>query len=154
MREPLSFFAYGTPKGQPRAKACRRGNHAGVYDPGTADEWKSWVRTAAIQAWDGVKWEGPLKVSITIYFPRPKNHYGSGKNERILKPKAPVWHSSKPDRDNCDKAIMDALGDLYPPKKIGIWNDDAQVCDGRIKKLYANGDQATGALITIQEAWE
>ena len=148
MRNPLSFFVIGTPKGQPRAKACKRGNHAGVYDPGTADEWKMFVRDAALKAWDKIKWEGPLRVDLTLYFPRPKGHFGTGKKAGILKETAPIWHTSKPDRDNSDKAILDAL------TNVQIWNDDAQVCDGRIKKLYAAPDQATGALIKISEAWE
>ena len=148
MRNPLSFFVIGTPKGQPRAKACKRGNHAGVYDPGTADEWKMFVRDAALKAWDKIKWEGPLRVDLTIYFPRPKGHFGTGKKAGVLKESAPIWHIAKPDRDNSDKAILDALTNVH------IWNDDAQVCDGRIKKLYAAPDQATGALIKISGAWE
>jgi len=54
----------------------------------------------------------PLRVSITIYFPRPKSHFKTGRNANIMRDNAPVWHTSKPDRDNCDKAIMDALTNL------------------------------------------
>ena len=140
MRPPLTFFAAGLPKAQPRAKACAHGRFARVYDPGTADDWKMIVRNEALKAWDRVPWEGPLCVHLTFYFPRPKNHFRSNGE---LKPNAPQWHTSKPDRDNSDKAILDALTNL------GIWRDDKQVCDGRIRKLY--GDRV-GCDITIQEA--
>jgi len=58
MREKLSFFVAGIPKGQPRVKAFSRGKHAGVYDPGTSDGWKLLIRHEAQKAWDGVQWEG------------------------------------------------------------------------------------------------
>ncbi len=32
------LFIKGIPKGQPRVRAFVRGRHAGVYDPGTADD--------------------------------------------------------------------------------------------------------------------
>lgn len=150
MRPPLSFFVAGLPKAQPRAKACRRGNFSGVYDPGTADDWKTIVRNeariAGIRngAGDIVPWTGPLCVNETFYFPRPKAHYRSNGE---LRDTAPRWHTTKPDRDNLDKAVCDALTNL------GIWLDDKQVCDGRVQKRYADG-HAVGCQIEIKEADE
>ena len=143
MRTPLLFFAAGIPKAQPRAKARSIGKFAQVYNPKTADDWKMIVRNEAQKASDGIAWEGPLCVNLTLYFPRPKWHF---KASGELKPKAPKWHVTKPDRDNSDKAILDALTNL------GIWHDDKQVCDGRIRKLYA--DKTPGCLIEIKEADE
>lgn len=146
MRTPLTFFVVGLPKGQPRAKACRFGNVSRVYDPGTADEWKMFVRDAANKAWDKVPWTGPLCVNITIYFPRPKAHF----TKKGLRPDAPKFHTSKPDRDNCDKAVLDALTNL------GLWKDDSQVATGTIKKLYQiqtnTSAGMTGAYVEIKEA--
>ena len=68
-----------------------------------------------------------------------------------LKPNAPKWHTDKPDRDNADKAVLDALTNL------GLWGDDKQVCDGRIRKFYVRpGDLLTqgghmGCYIEIRE---
>jgi len=139
MREPLQFFAHGTPKGQPRARACRRGNHAAVYDPGTADAWKWAVRAAAKDKWDGVPFVGPIRLEVTFYMPRPKSHFRSNGD---LKPKAPEWHIGKPDRDNLEKALMDALTTL------GVWADDCQVCTGVVRKKYATKG---GAWVTVAE---
>ena len=151
MRTPLLFFAAGLPKAQPRAKARAMGKFAQVYNPKTADDWKMIVRNEAAKAWDAVPWEGPLCVNLTFYFPRIGSHFKgqsaaakAANAPRIVKDNAPRWHTTKPDRDNCDKAVMDALTNL------GVWHDDKQVCDGRIRKFYA--DRTPGCLIEIKEA--
>lgn len=145
MRTPLLFFAAGLPKAQPRAKARAMGKFAQVYNPKTADDWKMIVRNEARRAWEASgntsPWEGPLCVNLTFYFPRPKSHFRSNGE---LKPNAPKWHTSAPDRDNITKAHDDAITNL------GLWGDDRQVCDGRIRKLYA--DKTPGCLIEIKEA--
>lgn len=145
MRPPLTFFCVGLPKAQPRAKARACGRFAQVYNPKTADDWKTIIRNAARDAWaasgDVTPWTGPLCVSLTFHFPRPKSHR---RKTGDLKPGAPVWHTAKPDRDNSDKAVLDALTNL------GIWGDDRQVCDGRIRKVYADG--RSGCWVEIREA--
>jgi len=144
----LSFHVIGEPKGQPRPRAVRRGFRAGVYDPGTADGWKSLVRHAAKDALKAVQstesrpiFTGPLRVDIILIFPRPKAHF----LKAGLRPNAPMYHTAKPDRDNCDKAILDALG----AEELQLWRDDAQVCAGGTTKLYAAEGQAAGARIHI-----
>jgi Holliday junction resolvase RusA-like endonuclease len=147
MRPPLQFFVAGMPKATPRVKARHFGKFTSVYTPKSADDWKMIVRNEAEKAWSRPSgtpqdpWKGPLRVDLTFYFPRPKGHFRANGE---LKPNAPRWHTSKPDRDNSDKAVLDSL------TNIGIWNDDKQVCDGRIRKLYAQG--MPGCEITIQEA--
>jgi len=74
--------------------------------------------------------EGPLLVDVFIYFQRPQNHYGTGRNAGTLKANAPKWHAKKPDRDNLDKLVLDALSGIF-------WRDDKQICDGRIVKQYS-----------------
>jgi len=146
MRPPLTFFAAGLPKAQPRAKARAFGKFAQVYNPKTADDWKMIVRHEAQKAFDAAgfttPFAGPLRVDLTFYFPRPKNHFRSNGE---LRPTAPMWHTAKPDRDNSDKAVLDCLTNL------GIWGDDKQVCDGRIQKLYGS---RPGCFISIREADE
>jgi len=147
MKPPLTFFVAGIPKAQPRVKAARRGKFTSIYTPkGAHEDWAMMVRFEADKAWreNGYpnQWLGPLCVNLTFHFPRPKNHFNS---KGVLKPTAPKWHTSKPDRDNSDKKILDTL------TNVCLWGDDAQVCDGRIKKLYAN-DGMTGCFVEIKEA--
>ena len=112
MTPPLDFFVPGDPKGQPRARACIRGKHAGVYDPGTANGWKH----AVADAWRAVR-QDPLVTAVTLrlcfYFKRPASHFGSGKNAAVLKASSPALHTGKPDCDNLAKAVLDALGDYF-----------------------------------------
>jgi Holliday junction resolvase RusA-like endonuclease len=123
----ILFFASGFPKGQPRTKAFRRGNHTGVFTPGTADAWKANVREAAHPNMPLAQFEGPLSVVLTFTLPRPKAHF----TKKGLRPNAPEYHTGKPDADNLAKAVLDALGDMQ-----AFWRDDAQVARLIVVKTY------------------
>jgi crossover junction endodeoxyribonuclease RusA len=135
----VTFRVHGIPKGQPRARAVRRGAHAGVYDPGTANDWKSSVALAARQAGLGATpITGPVSLSIEFYLPRPK---------RLCTRKHPAFEllcAVKPDVDNAAKAVMDAL------TAVGAWVDDAQVSRLVVQKWYAAMGATPGACVTLQ----
>lgn len=92
-------------------------------------------------AYQGAPLAGPLRCDLVFVMPRPKG--------LIWKTKAMprLFHASKPDRDNLDKAVMDALKGL-------AWNDDAQVCQGSIEKWIAAGDEQPHVVIRIAELSE
>lgn len=135
----IEFTAWGVPKAQPRAKACIRGNRAGVYDPGTANDWKSIVRGAARAQWSGKAFVGPVRVLLWFYLPRPKSHF----TKKGLRTSAPHFVTSKPDLDNLEKSVLDAL------TNISMWKDDAQVAMVTKSKQYTEGTPR--ALIRIEE---
>lgn len=140
----LEFFAHGHPKAQPRARATIRGKHAGIYNPGTADDWKATIREAAREATRGYSWTiflGAVRLDATFFFQRPKAHF-RGKSG-ALRLDAPVYHTSKPDRDNLDKALLDAL------KNVQVFRDDCQVAAGTITKLYGMPGQPVGVRVHI-----
>lgn len=132
----------GTPVAQPRVKAFRKGMHAGVYTPTTADNWKADLCTFAQRAAERSGWakptgDTPLCVDVDFHFRR-----ASG-----IK-KACRWKFKKPDRDNLDKACLDAL-------VLGcIIADDAQVVDGRIRKLIDDDWQGAVIRITLADSPE
>ncbi len=139
----ITFFAAGSPKGQPRPRAFARkfGEtwQARVYDAKTAEGWKSCVAAAWLQNKPaGFKpFDGPVAVKFTFFIQRPKSHFlKSG-----LRPSAPIFCEAKPDADNYAKAVMDALS------QIGVWRDDAQVCELFVIKRYTN--HLTGAQISL-----
>lgn len=145
MIAPITMTVLGDPKGQPRPKAFSRGGHARVYDPGTAEGWKSQIAVAAKEVGAvGLMIQGPISIRIHAYFKRPKGHYRTGKNAHLLKEDAPDYNTSKPDFDNIGKATCDALTHL------GVWKDDSQVVVGTIVKYYTNSNPRT--LITITKA--
>ena len=133
-----AFFVAGTPKGQPRVKAFRRGAHAGVYTPPTADAWKSAVRADGLKNCPAVAFEGAVFISLHFTLPRPKSHF----NSKGVKPGAPTWVTGKPDADNLAKAVLDALGDTGR-----WWRDDSQVVSLIVSKTY--GAQ-TGCTIEVR----
>lgn len=118
LREALSVYVCGTPKGQPRPRAFSRGGHARVYDPGTAEGWKSEI-ALAVRPWAGRRFAGPLRVILDFQMPRPKHHFRSDGTLRAGA--ANLWHIQTPDLDNLAKAVCDCL------TAIGVWRDDAQV---------------------------
>lgn len=145
---PITFFVPGVPKAQPRPRAFARkfGSKfsARVYDPGTAEGWKSAIAVAAKPFLPTEPLAGPLRVDVTFIFPRPKSHFRSTGE---LKQTAPDWHTSRGDRDNLDKAVLDCL------TQLGMWKDDGQVCSGTIRKHYAlSRFTLSGASVTISAA--
>jgi len=84
---------------------------------------------------------GPVLVTMLFVFPRPKSHYGTGRNAGALKPGAPLYHTSKPDRDKLERAIHDAL------KIGGVFKDDSQSAAGGSKKIYG---ARPGCRITVE----
>ncbi len=135
----LNVRVVGIPKAQPRARAFAR-NFGGkvsarMYDPGTAEAWKNDI-TMAIDL-PTTPADGPIRVDIKFLFPRPK---------RLMRAKddaGRILHTSKPDRDNCEKAVLDCFTTL------GLWRDDGQVCAGEIEKFYAAKNEQAGAEIVV-----
>jgi Holliday junction resolvase RusA-like endonuclease len=74
---------------------------------------------------------GPIGLRMTFTMPRPKSHYGTGRNANALKPTAPKYHTSKPDRGKLARAVEDALTGV-------AYLDDAHVCCGPIEKVYGD----------------
>ena len=132
----LSVFVDGEPKAQPRPRACRRGNHSDVYDPGTADEWKWRVgmmtKQTATSYWEPTN--DPIALRVRFYLPRPKKHfYTTKKRFGELRDDAPRFCTTKPDIDNYVKAVMDAITQTH-----AVWKDDSQVAGIFACKIYAD----------------
>ena len=138
----INFTVHGDPKGQPRPRAFARGGRARVYDPGTAEGWKSQVAIAAKPFIPSSPFVNDISLKITFRFARPKAHYGCKKGVRYLKDNAPVSHVQKPDSDNLAKAVMDAL------TIIGMWHDDSQINNCTFEKRWCDEGQQ-GADISI-----
>lgn len=141
----ISFRVRCTPVGQPRAKAARIGGFVRMYTPNTANDFKGAVQAAAIEAGLLNKLlEGPIRLRLVFRMPRPKSHFGTGKNSSKLKDSAAYWHTTKPDLDNIEKALKDALSD------IRAWRDDCQVCSVEKCKVYVEGLEAPVSDVSIE----
>jgi Holliday junction resolvase RusA-like endonuclease len=161
MTTPVSFTVHGqpAPQGSKRAFAVR--GKGGVPTGRVAviesshDRVKSWrqaVVDAALAATAGreLPLDGPLKLGVVFALPRPKGHYGTGRNSSKLRDSAPVYPAGTPDLSKLLRATEDALTDA------GIWRDDAQVVGYvKLEKIYAGAYGPTilpvpGASIVVQ----
>lgn len=155
---PLVIEVAGVPHGRPRARSRavfskkagkwvamtyqpakpRRGGGKDERAWAKANAWFSAVKTACAGKMPPEPWTGPVRLTIDAYFPRPK---------RMLARKYPreaIPHAAKPDRDNVDKAVMDAL------KDAGLFADDSQACDGPVRKWYAEKGCGPGVTIVAE----
>lgn len=104
--------------------------------------WREAVVAATVNQGHGNRMmEGPIKVDVSFYFPRPKGHY---RGDGSLKDSAPFTHATKPDIDKVLRSTLDAL------VQAAVISDDSRVQEVRAMKLYATGDRAPGAVIVIE----
>ena len=98
-------------------------------NPGTGP-WRNAVAGAAIAAMRGADPEaGPLFLEAVFAFPRPKAHFGTGRNAGTLKRSAPPYCATIPDLDKLLRAVGDACKGI-------IWRDDSQLVQVRAEKVY------------------
>jgi crossover junction endodeoxyribonuclease RusA len=137
----IEFFVPGTPQPGGSKRAFVVNGRAVVTEDAKRNRpWRNEVASRATDAHRGDPLEGPLALSVTFSMPRPKGHYGTGRNAAALKPNAPRWHTSRPDRTKLLRALEDALTGI-------LWRDDAQVVAGEVRKLYG---RKPGAYVLVE----
>lgn len=121
MGQRWAFTVYGNPvaQGRPRAYLTRSG-HIDMYDPEKSAVWKNRVAIASLPYRPRVPSEAPLVLEITFWLMRPKSL-----------PKWVQYHTKKPDLDNLEKGIKDALEGIY-------YRNDSQICDKHSRKRYGD----------------
>jgi len=126
----INLTVLGEPKAQARHRHFQMKGvaHVQTYDPskGKKGTFASILQESAPET----PMEGSIWLDLIFYMPRPKGHYGSGKNANVLKASAPEWHTGKPDIDNLVKFVQDSLNKIY-------WRDDSIICQVSAKKLYS-----------------
>lgn len=136
----ISFIVLGTPKALKRHRNFT--NHTtgfkGQYDPSKED--KRTFLDLALEYKPEKPLNEPLFVRLCFCFPRPKNHYGTGKNSNTLKNNVPEFVAVKPDIDNLTKYVLDALNGVF-------WRDDSLIVIKYAEKIYTNGTPATEVII-------
>lgn len=126
MQGSVTFVVPGKPYAQKRARSgyVKALNRAVTYDHPDNKSFAETVRAIAIPHFPA-PFEGPVRTRIVAVFEPPPS-WSKRKRAAAL---AERYHTQKPDRDNLEKAALDAL------KRIA-WADDAQVADGSCTKLW------------------
>lgn len=135
-------FGHAAPAGSKRAFAIKRagvptGQVAVVDANPRAKSWQREVRDIAREMMDAQGTSlltGALEVDLAFYVARPKNHYGTGRNARIVKSSAPAFPTGRPDALKLARGTEDACTGT-------VWVDDAQVVDLRVRKLYGTPER-------------
>lgn len=138
----LKFKVDYKPTPLKRPRLTKIGGKPVIYDASKKEK-KDWLDLARIFSPDK-PFDGPLRMHLEFYFPRPKNHYRTGKYSDQLKPTAPHIHTNMPDVDNLSKFILDAMNEVF-------YEDDRQVVELNSHKEYVNDkNNTTGyTIVTI-----
>lgn len=123
----ISFTVAGIPAPQGSKTRTRWGVRE---DNPATKPWRSAVAWEATAAMKGIaQLAGPVHLHAQFYFPRPKSHYGTGRNAEALKESAPDYCSTTPDIDKLLRAIGDAITGI-------IVRNDSQIASLSARKLY------------------
>lgn len=125
----IKIFYKVKPKSAPRPRVTRNG----TYNNADYTSWKNGLKLLA-----NTKFKKPLNgaifVKIDYFYTIPKSW--SKKKKESAK-----WHTCKPDIDNLQKSVLDALNGI-------AYIDDGQVCNIQARKQYADFD---GVIIEIEK---
>lgn len=144
----IEFTVDGIPAPQ-GSKRPLRNKHTGrihmVESSKKLPAWRADVREAATRLmFGGGPLDGAAFVGLIFYLPRPKGHFGTGRNAGLLKPSAPAYPTGRPDIDKLARAVLDAITGV-------IIRDDAQVVSVSAGKLYATNGRGPCVEISVEE---
>ena len=165
MSSRITITVAGEPQSQDRRTRQLRTKDgrvfSGTYLLAETCEWREKILFAARRHPDFPRdpWDGPIRVSIEAFFPRPKAMCAK------KHPRGAIRKNTKPDADNLVKAVLDAL---TPPRakrvtteaeravlrKGYMWIDDGQVHLGTVDRWYHGIDAGPGVIITIERIGE
>ena len=138
----IRFTVEDEPKSQKRHRHVSRGKFTSVYDPSKADKRDFMLK--AMEFAPAEPFDTETSVELVFGFQRPRYHWGTGKNARKLKPSAPKSHLKKPDVDNLQKFVFDALNGVF-------WSDDSIINNVKATKLWSAGSGFVSVNILNQE---
>ena len=112
----ISFTVFGNPVGKQRPKFGR----GRVYTPDKTVGWETSVWGQALNHRPKKLWDGPLRIRLLFVLYRGKS---------ISKKRK--YPATKPDLDNMEKAVLDAL------EKV-VYTNDSRIVSKVIDKVYGD----------------
>ena len=137
--QPLRFLVAGVPVAQGSKRHVGKGIM--IESSKQLQPWREAVIDAAQRAAGGHSFFAGVALDLSFRFPRPKAHYGTGRNQGKLKSTVPLLKVTAPDLDKLCRAVLDAL------TQSGVLRDDALVASLYAEKRY---DPRPGAEVVIR----
>lgn len=133
----INFIVPGNPQGKGRPRFSRNGHH--TYTPKKTTDYENLIKRCYLEQSNyKIPINVPVRISILAVFSMPKNTSKANKLHMILKKIRPC---KKPDGDNIEKAVLDALNGI-------AYEDDRQVVMCEWEKVYH--EKNPGLVITIE----
>lgn len=141
----LTFFIPGKVKPQARPRTITKGKggrplgFARTFIPRDTRDYQAWIKSCAMDAMNGsALMDGPLHLTVIIQVSPPKSWSGKRKSLAIS---GEIHPTKRPDRNNIEKALEDALNEI-------VWKDDAQIVRWTGAKIYSDDP---GVAVTVSE---
>ena len=133
----ITFSAPIEPVAKARPRVSMRGGFARAYTPKKSKKFEDDLAAIAKAHLRSIGINSPLtnacSVTIEAFFTVPKSWTKKRKAELLKDSNGLVRHPhvSKPDLDNTQKSVLDALNGI-------VYVDDCQVCEIVARKFYSN----------------
>lgn len=139
MTPALQFVVYTVPVAQPRQKHRQIGSFIQNYTPTKhpVNAFKSALQDECRKWFSGPVIDGAVSLELLFVLPRPKNKMWKSR------PMPRILHTAKPDLDNLQKSVKDALSKI-------AWRDDSQVCSVKAAKFVASGDERPHVVVIVR----
>lgn len=135
--QSIRFTVPGVPTGKGRPRFAVVHGRSMAYTDERTKEYENRVKAAYLKKFGRLKMSGTLQVDIIAYFEPPKS---ARKRRRQMMLDGDIPYDKKPDGDNIQKAVLDALNGV-------AYDDDKYIVAGYWFKGYA--EQAhTDVIIT------
>lgn len=135
----ITFAVEGKPQGKGRPRFTKSGR---TYTPKQTTEYEALIRRM-YQLSGGIKFEGAVRLSIVMMYSVPKR-LPKAEKQMMLCDK--IFPTKKPDGDNIEKAVADALNGV-------AYEDDSQIVEAHWEKHYVDRGRE-GLIITLSSKEE
>lgn len=148
----LRIYGLPAPQGSKQYKGHSRKGFAILAESSkNVGPWRESICWQSREQYKGEPLEGPLKISITFWLPRPQNHYRriDGEISNQLKPDRPT-HTTAATQGDVDKLLRSTFDGLSAKTGGCIAQDDSQfVILEKIEKRYVTETERPGASIRV-----
>lgn len=140
----ITFTVYGKPQGKARARTVRNRFTGKVHSftPDKTSEYENLIRYAYHKQ-GGKITDGPLSVFIVAFVPIPASF---SKKQKAAAVAGELFPEVKPDNDNIEKIVFDALNGI-------AYKDDIQIVNSSTVKRFDSDPRIEVTVRRLETGW-